>query len=62
MVVTFAVDYDSAGFCRLKRFENQNSLSDTIVWQLKEKLPLDGIVPCHCYSTFYNRTNSPPTK
>ena len=39
MVVTLPVIMILLDYWPLKRFENQNRLSDTIVWQLKEKLP-----------------------
>ena len=40
MVVTLPLIMILLDYWPLKRFENQNRLSDTIVWQLKEKLPL----------------------
>ena len=40
MVVTLPVIMILLDYWPLKRFENQNRLSDTIVWQIKEKLPL----------------------
>ncbi len=40
MVVTLPLIMILLDYWPLRRFENQNRLSDTIVWQLKEKLPL----------------------
>ena len=40
MVVTLPLIMILLDFWPLKRFENQNRLSDMIVWQLREKLPL----------------------
>ena len=40
MVVTLPIIMILLDYWPLKRFENQNRLSDTIVWQLREKLPL----------------------
>jgi len=39
MVVTLPLIMILLDYWPLKRFENQNRLSDTIVWQLREKLP-----------------------
>ncbi|HQB28365.1 MAG TPA: tetratricopeptide repeat protein, partial [Paludibacter sp.] len=53
MVVTLPLIMILLDYWPLKRFENQNRLSDTIVWQLKEKLPLMLLSLLLVVATFY---------
>jgi len=62
MVVTLPLIMILLDYWPLKRFENQNSLSDTIVWQLKEKLPLMVLSAVIVILTFYNPNESSPHK
>ena len=53
MVVTLPLIMILLDYWPLRRFENQNRLSDTIVWQLKEKLPLMLLSLLLVVATFY---------
>ena len=53
MVVTLPVIMILLDYWPLKRFENQNRLSDTISWQLREKLPLLALSLLLVVITFY---------
>jgi len=62
MVVTLPVIMILLDYWPLKRFENQKGLSDTIVWQLREKLPLLALSVVIVIITFYNPNESFPHK
>ena len=53
MVVTLPLIMILLDYWPLKRFENQNRLSDMIVWQLREKLPLMMLSLLLIVITFY---------
>jgi len=53
MVVTLPIVMILLDYWPLKRFENQNRLSDMIVWQLREKLPLMVLSLLLVVVTFY---------
>ena len=54
MVVTLPLIMILLDYWPLKRFENQNRLSDTIVWQLKEKLPLFALSAAMVFLLLYS--------
>jgi Flp pilus assembly protein TadD len=62
MVVTLPIVMILLDYWPLKRFENQNRLSDMIVWQLKEKLPLLALSAVIVIITLYNPNESSPHK
>ena len=58
MVVTLPVIMILLDYWPLKRFENQKGLSDTIVWQLREKLPLLALSVVFAIITIFAQHNA----
>jgi len=58
MVVTLPLVMILLDYWPLKRFENQNRLSDTISWQLREKLPLLALSVVFAIITIFAQHNA----